>query len=490
VKRIIFLSFLLVGLTVNAKGQTIDPPELIRVTIDTATQDVNLYWTASTTKNILFYEIRKWDYYQGSLSGVSQGKVYDPSVFEFSLYDPEVLRKPVGYYVLAYIDNDHASGWSNLDSTIYLKSMFDSCKATILLQWNDYNTWRGKIGSYKLYESINGAPYQMVNSFNEGINQTIIDVNADQSYRFFVLTTKNNLIDLSYSNISMINTKMAVIPSKIDADYGTVTNNQPVVSFSIDSSSELTHYILLRSNSAAGPYDSLTSIETNDKIIEYHDPVSASEQPYYYRLKALNYCMQDARISENTASTIFLQVKNSGTSIGLNWTAYENWMGGVSTYHIERMLNGGTYENLASLNNLNYDDQSLTSLIGTNVGSEVCYRIVAIEESGKQLTSTSNEVCTELPVNIRFEFNAFVPGSTDNSTFGPKIDFVPQSFSFKIFNRWGMKVFESDDPMNARWDGIYSGNSVPEGVYRYQLVYRNEYNKNVVLQGEVTVVYP
>jgi len=71
-------------------------------------------------------------------------------------------------------------------------------QGNILLQWNDYNTWRGKIASYKLYESINAAPYQLVNTFNEGTNQTIIDVNADQNYRFFVLTTKNNLIDLSY----------------------------------------------------------------------------------------------------------------------------------------------------------------------------------------------------------------------------------------------------------------------------------------------------
>ena len=43
-----------------------------------------------------------------------------------------------------------------------------------------------------------------------------------------------------------------------------------------------------------------------------------------------------------------------------------------------------------------------------------------------------------------------------------------------IFNRWGEKVFESNDQFIG-WDGTYRGEAQPPGVYVYQvdIVYLN-----------------
>jgi gliding motility-associated-like protein len=487
-KRILIISFLCLA-QLYAGAQAIDVPKLIRVTFDTTTQNINLYWTPSATAGVVYYQVYKWIWH-GSMSGVEVDRVYVPGAMQLSYYVPEVLTGPVGFFVTANFDANHLSNFSNIDSTVYLSSTFDSCTATIHLNWNDYNTWRGNIFSYKLYESINGTPYHLNKTMAEGTNQTTVTVSAYNNYRYFVLTTKNNNIDSSYSNTVKLNTRMAAIPATIDADFGTVVNNQPLVNFSVDPASELTNYILLRSNSPSGTFDSIATINTNSKSIDYTDPVDASLQPYYYRLKVLNYCNQVARISENTAATILLKLNNSGTSMSLNWTAYVNWLGGVASYRVERASNGGGYEEISSVNNLTFEDNSMAGQVGNNISSEVCYRILAKEESGKQMSSMSNEVCSSLPVNVRFEFNAFVPGSADNKTFGPKLDFIPASFSFKIYNRWGSKVFESTDPLNPDWDGYYSGSKVPEGVYRYELEYKNENGKNEIQHGDVTVVYP
>jgi gliding motility-associated-like protein len=486
-KRILIISFLWLA-QLYAGAQVIDPPRLIRVTIDTTTQNVDLYWTPSATVGVVYYAVIRW--ISNITGGHEEGQVHVPGNMQYSYYEFRTLTEPVGFLVTANFDGDNASLFSNIDSTVYLSSTFDSCTATIHLNWNDYNTWRGNIFSYKLYESVNGAPFHLNKTMAEGTNQTIVAISAYNNYRYFVLTTKNNNTDSSYSNIVKLNTRMAAIPATIDADYGTVVNNQPFVNFSVDPASELTNYILLRSNSPSGTFDSIASINTTSKSIEYTDPVDASLQPYYYRLKVLNYCNQVARISENTAATILLKLNSSGTSMSLNWTAYENWPGGVASYRVERASNGGAYEEISSINNLSYLDNSMTGQVGKNISSEVCYRIVAKEESGKQMSSTSNEICTGLPVNVRFEFNAFIPGSADNKTFGPKLDFIPKDFSFKIYNRWGSKVFESTDPLNPDWDGYYSGSKVPEGVYRYQLEYKHENGKNEILHGDVTVVYP
>ena len=40
--------------------------------------------------------------------------------------------------------------------------------------------------------------------------------------------------------------------------------------------------------------------------------------------------------------------------------------------------------------------------------------------------------------------------------------------SFKIFNRWGQKIFESND-VNVGWDGTYNGKLQEMEVYAYVL---------------------
>jgi gliding motility-associated-like protein len=57
--------------------------------------------------------------------------------------------------------------------------------------------------------------------------------------------------------------------------------------------------------------------------------------------------------------------------------------------------------------------------------------------------------------------------------------------SLSIFNRWGAKIFETDNYQND-WDGSWNGSPVPVGTYFYQLVLRD--GKGTVLQGYVVVM--
>ncbi|MCY7362158.1 MAG: gliding motility-associated C-terminal domain-containing protein, partial [Ignavibacteria bacterium] len=40
------------------------------------------------------------------------------------------------------------------------------------------------------------------------------------------------------------------------------------------------------------------------------------------------------------------------------------------------------------------------------------------------------------------------------------------SYNLKIFNRWGRKIFESDEKVKS-WDGKFESSNVSEGVYMY-----------------------
>lgn len=86
--------------------------------------------------------------------------------------------------------------------------------------------------------------------------------------------------------------------------------------------------------------------------------------------------------------------------------------------------------------------------------------------------------------------NAFTPngrGPFQNETFGISNPFVLQKIiSFEIFNRWGERLFYSEEP-SGRWDGTYKGQDMIPGVYLYRLRFECEGSENVK-QGSLTLI--
>jgi len=66
---------------------------------------------------------------------------------------------------------------------------------------------------------------------------------------------------------------------------------------------------------------------------------------------------------------------------------------------------------------------------------------------------------------------AFSPNNDKvNDVFKPIISEV-RSYKLQIFNRWGEKIFESDNP-EMGWDGLYQGKNCPTGYYTYIVKYQ------------------
>jgi gliding motility-associated-like protein len=62
--------------------------------------------------------------------------------------------------------------------------------------------------------------------------------------------------------------------------------------------------------------------------------------------------------------------------------------------------------------------------------------------------------------------NAFSPnGDGKNDTYKPKEYKSLVEFHATIFNRWGQKLYEWDDPAADGWDGKFNGRDVKQGVY-------------------------
>jgi gliding motility-associated-like protein len=58
---------------------------------------------------------------------------------------------------------------------------------------------------------------------------------------------------------------------------------------------------------------------------------------------------------------------------------------------------------------------------------------------------------------------------------------------FRIFDRWGNKVFETDSS-DVGWDGTFNGKGMPSDVYVYLVEIQFPDGTNAVQKGEVSLI--
>jgi PKD repeat protein len=123
----------------------------------------------------------------------------------------------------------------------------------------------------------------------------------------------------------------------------------------------------------------------------------------------------------------------------------------------------------------------------------------AIGEYVVQLIAQNHFGCVDTAIDTVYIYpeisvyvpNAFTP-SGRNPYFLPRFaDLDPTSYSFIICNRWGEKVFETNDPKQG-WDGTYKGADAEVGVYVYVITTRSiqvgNKQENVSKRGTVTLL--
>ena len=109
-------------------------------------------------------------------------------------------------------------------------------------------------------------------------------------------------------------------------------------------------------------------------------------------------------------------------------------------------------------------------------------------------TSYSNISCVVSPSTL-FMPNAFSPnGDGINEKIGAKSLFIEnnspltgRNFSLEIYNRWGEKLFETND-IDEEWDGTYGGKPVQNNVCSYRLKAMGIDNRSYTLSGTITII--
>jgi len=208
-------------------------------------------------------------------------------------------------------------------------------------------------------------------------------------------------------------------------------------------------YQLFKRERGSADWKLLTIISSIDDTIYVDKTVDVSNLSFCYAIRVGDVCGNMSSIS-NYGCNIVLSGRPQPFEFLLNWQLYEEWDMEVDRYELSRSVDTGSLRLNAIFpsKHQGYIDNDLDYDWGG-----YWYQIVAYERSGGlDAISKSNKIYLIQPPLLWVPNAVTANDDWLNDDFGWSDVFV-YDFNMKIFNRWGEKVFETNDK-NARWDGM------------------------------------
>lgn len=368
--------------------------------------------------------------------------------------------------------------------------IWDDCKGTTLLNWNNFNNMIPALGGYQIYRKEGMKPDTMIGFTNPGVTTftDILGFTKGSSYMYYVRAISTDGSRTSTSCKPSFISDRPLRPDTLSLSYVTVRDSRYVELGIYFSPPENVNIIrVFRSETENGRYDTIMSVPPGiSSFIMLNDTTAeVNQRSYYYKVDAADDC--DVAITSDVARTIYLTcLTATDASNTLNWNDYEGWSGGVDHYNVNRYVNNSPDPGnpIGSQGSTTYFDASSPILKEGNI---ISYQVEAFGKGiPDSITSLSNIVQALRPPVVMMP-NAFAPRGI-NRVFRPKMLYVENAdYKMIIFNKWGQQIFSSSDPSTG-WDGMQNGEYVPVGIYFYRLEYSSYTGEILNKSGSVIVV--
>ncbi|MBI1183163.1 PKD domain-containing protein [bacterium] len=456
----------------------LDTPDVVNFTrlTNTVSTGNSVDWKSSPLADFLYYELVKVGANDSTKSKMSGTSFTDAGAGE---------RELVKYYLQV---TDSCNNKSLLSSPIsrIVVSGDNQIENVLRLRWkflepNNFKTFR----IYRRYPD--GKAWKLIDSI-AGSAKVYLDSTACDSgyvYRVEGVTTYNGTSLSNEVKLKAFFTKKNT-PLKM---YRATVQGDSVVRLDWERNTHAGQrkYVIDRAGA-----DKLWQIGYDSAFVNHYIDTAADVRKNYfhYRVYVEDFCGNISPIS-NWGTSILLHGNDKSGNVALSWNEYEGWPAGYK-FALQVKFGNGKFENLATFDNegLSYTDNDLHSQMDT----PWCYRVVAIQATGRQDSSFSNIYCDYFTSNIYIP-NAFSPNDDGvNDFFILYGDALRRedlgnldSYSLLIFDRWGEILFESDDPTMA-WDGKKDGEVLPLGQYTYLVKIKEKDGNEINETGPVFII--
>jgi gliding motility-associated-like protein len=403
-------------------------------------------------------------------------------------------------------------------NTIYLRNYLNKCEGFSRISWNEYREFPNGVHEYRVWSQItepDGTVLPPTILFTAAPEDTSFRQNViKKDYKYcYVVEARDTIANLSSTSNTVC--VEAAVPQQSEQLYiSKVTNDQSRnsldISIYIDGQADVRSFQVQRAPEYYGPYRTIATLgkpTAPPYIINFQDfGVEPDKFRYFYRVTATDSCGGYDTIS-NVASNLKLEVSAAeDVTNRLSWNGYFGWGGYVERYEIyRRRADEFSWKKIGENVTTNgredttYIDYEIRDLVEADpTAGDYCYYIKAIEggnpqgivdNMGNPMSAISNEACAQQQAKV-YLATAFRPGSSivENQTYGPSIRLNEvENYQFYILNRWGKKVFETNNP-EERWDGTYEGNDAPQGVYVYYVKFQTPGSSEQEERGNFTLV--
>lgn len=455
------------------------PCTLDVATVDTATQNIVLSWQPSPDPDIMGYFICQgspcmaldtvWGQFNTTYTCTTRSS---DSVNAFRIY--------------AFDSCFSASALTDPYNNIVLQMEAHHCTRDITFRWNSYINMPGNMAQYTLYLKYDNASYRAVATEPASSLGTLYTIPAGvRQVRAFVQASNAGNTKRALSNIRVFD-MMTVDTADFIYVLGVSVDDQGDalrLKFLTDTQYAATGYTLYR-RVGNGFYQNYRSLPpSSSPTIDYIDfDVDLSAHTYSYYLSVWDECELIEKKS-NRASQIYATLGTTDNGTTISWTPYDG-AGNLLRYNVLRKNEGeSTWTTIASL-------QQCQTIDNTAVYSRAQYLVQA-----EYTNPENNQRCMAQSQVVEYHGdpsvwvpNAFTPARDNNNRFLPRMSFVKdQEYTMRIYNRFGLLVFETNDPAQP-WDGRHNGKTVPPGAYVYIIQYLGDDNYSNIVKGTVTVL--
>ncbi|MBI1183553.1 T9SS type B sorting domain-containing protein [bacterium] len=443
-------------------GNTINVYDSLPITIPsfnfvshTANDQIKIQWKRS---NPAYFRQMELYYYTDSIEKIIASKGLTELEY---LYQNDQLDRQSNCFKLYLIDKCRDVYPSELHCSVHLQ--VDE-KDTMLthLNWNHYVGW-DSIESYKVYRKAKGGFTQLA-TLPGNVNYYTDSSFCDSTYQYKVVAQQFLIPYESHSNTLKHRTAYTYQNMPLEVLVTTVENNEEIVTYWHPSQQfGQLQYEISRRPQLLGKNNSWKT--TADTFI-IDSKAEVQDFYYTYKVQVHDKCGNVGGKS-NMGRSILLNVDQVDDKVVLHWNRYYMWLNGVDHYQVEiKKPDARKFEILGNTTDSFFSDINAF----TDYEKAYTYRVKAVEKGMAPDTSYSNERVV-IPLPSIFAPNAFSPnGDGINDSFaitGWALIDDPENikaFNMMIFNRWGEKIFESQN-INNGWNGTFKGVACELGQY-------------------------
>jgi hypothetical protein len=489
----------------NIRGGTysdLTQPEPIipqNASIDLNTGQIHLSWLlpSEASADIIKYQI--WIINEdGGSTTFPEAEVYGYHNLSLILENEFVCDTSLTFAITAQDSCGNNSNY-NLEEyyirTLNLKGIeYNICNDECIIQWDSIIGWLDlPLQGIRIFKKEgDGAFEQAAVVGPTETSASIFGFERGKEYRFYIEAFSEGNIRTSTSCIRKITGRKPTVTEFNWLRQVSVINGEVHLKWQVDSIAYIPQFAISRSGDGLEFNIIDTIIASGDTMHYYTDLESKYYQsPQYYYIQPFDSCLNLGDES-NISATIYTKVSPNGDGEALvEWTPY-SLMDSMLYYNVYRVIDTNVYPiPIAELSpdELSYSDYYDNAVSPT---SKVGYFVEAVgyfnDSIAQADTARSNTNFLAKVTNV-FLPSGFKPKGGVNNIFKPIYTGIKSTnYSFKILNRWGMMIYESNQPLLG-WNGKYDGEFVTPGAYVYVVDYETIYGKKIRKSGVFYVLY-